>query len=205
MRVDAELEHHHVGLEGAEERRHHGLEGGLIHVVVGEGLQRQVDREAHALALAHLHDEARPREEPVAALVRGDREHARIAVEGELHAVAVMRVDVHVGDAPAAFAQPHDCQHRVIDVAEAGGAVGHGMVQPAGEVKGAISLALGNQLRRQERPAGHELGGLPEPREDRVVPRPQTMARGMGHPVPRAHGSQDLDVVAVVKAGDGIQ
>ena len=137
VRVDPELEHDHVGLEGAQERRHHCLERGLVHRVVRIGLERQVDRVAEPLALAHLLDEARAGKEPVAALVARDRQHARIAVEGELDAVAVMRVDVHVGDLPVAAAQLHDGQHRVVDVAEARGALRHGVVQPAGEVEGA--------------------------------------------------------------------
>jgi hypothetical protein len=100
VRIDAELEHHHVGLEGVEERRDHRLEGGRVHRVVGIGLKGQVDRIADTLALPHLLYEARAREEPVAALMARDGEHPRVVVEGELYAVAVMGVDVDVGDLP---------------------------------------------------------------------------------------------------------
>jgi hypothetical protein len=68
--------------------------------------------------------------------VGGDGQHARVLVEGELHAVAVMGVDVHVGHPHAVRPQAQDGQHGVVDVAEARGPGGHGVVEPAGEVKG---------------------------------------------------------------------
>ena len=204
MRVDAELDHGHVGRERLQKGRHHRLEGGEVHGVVGEGLQWQVHRVAHARALAHLVHEARAGEESIPALVGGDGEHVRVTVERELHAVAVMRVDVHVGDLQTALAQRQDGQHRVVDVAEAGGAVRHRVVKPAREVEGAIRLAVRHQARGEQGAAGHELGGLPEAGEDGIVAGAQAIARGMRHPVARAHRAQDVNVLARVEARDGL-
>src|SRR3990172_189661 len=85
-------------------RGNEGLEGLVIDGVVGVRLERDVDRVALARALAVLLDEAGPGEEPVPALVGRDRQHVRVGVEGELDAVAMVGVDVHVGEAPAALA-----------------------------------------------------------------------------------------------------
>ena len=79
----------------------------------------------------------------------------------------------------------------------------HGVVEAAREVERAVDLAVGHQARGEEGPAGHELGGLPEAGKDRVVAGTQAIARGMRHPVARAHRPQDVHVLARVEAGDG--
>src|SRR3970282_2585313 len=104
----------------------------------------------------------------------------RVRVEGELDAVAVVGVDVHVAYLPAAAAQLRDGQHRVVDIAEARGALGHGVVQPAREVEGARGLVVEDELRGQQRTAGHQLGRLPEARGDRGVGGPAPLARRGG-------------------------
>ena len=176
VRVDAELEHEHVGLERPEQRRHDGLERGRVHGIVGERLERQVDRESDAVALAHLRDEARAGKQAVAALVRGDGEHVRVVVERELDAVAVMRVDVDVRDAPPARAEPHDGEHGVVHVAETGRPVRHRVVEAAREVKRARHLAVGDDVGGESDPPATSSAASHRPREDGVVARPEAVS-----------------------------
>ena len=202
MGVDAELEDDGVGGEGAQERRDHGLEGGRVHGVVRVGLEWEVDGVAEALALADLLDEARAREEPVAPLVAGERQHVRVAVEGELDPVAVVGVDVHIGNLPVLATQGLDGEHRIVDIAEARGAVRHGVMQAAREMEGAGRLAVEDELGGQERAARGELGRLPETWEDRVVSGAEPVAGGVRHPVSTAHGPEDLHVLRRVEPRD---
>ncbi len=178
MRVDAELRDDDVGTERLQERRHHLLEGREVGGRVRIGFQREIHRISDARALARLVHEPGAGEEPLAALVRGDRHHVRVAVERGLHAIAVMRVDVDVCHAQPALAQPHDGQHRVVDVAEAGGALVHRVVEPAREVEGAIDLAPRDQVGREQRAARHEPRAVPHAAEDRVVAGPEPEERG---------------------------
>src|SRR3989441_3720776 len=91
-----------VGLERADERRHDLLERREVDGRVGERFEREVHGVAEGRARTHLLDEPGPREEVIAALVRRDGENLRVLVEGVLHAVTVVGVDVHVEDAQAA-------------------------------------------------------------------------------------------------------
>ena len=61
-----------------------------------------------------------------------------------------MGVDVDVGHAQPPRTQVEDRQHGVVDVAEARGAVGHRVVQAAGEVERARDLAAGDQSRGEQ-------------------------------------------------------
>src|SRR5262252_6141088 len=154
---------------GSKERRHHRLEGRLVDRIVCIGLERQVDRVADALSLAYLLHEAGAGEEAVASLVARDGEHPRVAVEGELHAVAVMGVDVHVGDLQVPPPELHDGKHGVVDVAEARSAIGHRMVQSAREMEDALDLVVEDQPGGQDGTARYEFRRFPEPGEDRIV------------------------------------
>jgi hypothetical protein len=111
-----------------------------------------------------------------------------------------MGVDVHVGDPEPPPAQRHDREHGVVDVAEPGGTVRHGVVEAAREVERAVHFAFGHQLRGENRAAGRELGGLPQAGEDRVVAGPQAIARRVRHPVAGADRAEDVDVLARVEA-----
>src|SRR5262245_61560188 len=76
------------------------------------------------------------------------------------------------------------------------------MVEPAREVKDTVRLAVEDELGGPDGAAGHELGQLPQAWEDRIVPRAKPVACGVGHPVSRADGAKDLEVLADVEARD---
>ena len=198
MRVDAELGHHRVRAERAEERRHDLLERRLVDRRVGERLQRQVHGVAGAGARACFLHEAGAGEQVVAALVGRDRQHVRVAVERVLHAVAVMRVDVDIKDAHASRAQAQDRQHRVVHVAEARRACGHRVVQAAREVERAVGAAVGHQVGGQQRAGGAEASGVPEAGEHGVVAGAEAEARRQLRCPAAVAGLQHLEIFGVV-------
>ena len=79
---------------------------------------------------------------PSPLLMHADGEDPRIASEGILDAIAVMRIDIHVGDTVQTLIQPgEDAEDRIVQVAEAGGAIGAAMMgAAAGAVDGAARL-----------------------------------------------------------------
>ena len=66
--------------------------------VAGIGRQGDVQAGADAVAGARLAGLAGAREEKTPRLVHGDGEHPRVVVEDGLHPVAVVGVEVDVGD-----------------------------------------------------------------------------------------------------------
>ena len=103
-------------------------------------------------------------------LVQGDREHPRVRVERGLHAVPVVHVDVDVGDpVETVVEQPGDRHRAVVVDAEPGGPVGHGVVQPTGDVHRPVGAALGDLPGGQQRTAAHQRTRLVHVLEDRVV------------------------------------
>ena len=67
----------------------------------------------------------------------------RVVLERVEHAVAVMRIDVHVGDAlqPVALAQQLDRDAAIVEHAEPGGAIARGVMQPGDRHEAAPRLA----------------------------------------------------------------
>ena len=117
--VAAVLGHQHRGLEAVEQRRHHGIEAGQPGFVPGVGRIRQVGLCPAAGAGAGFARKPRPREQVPAGLVEADGHHLRVGVEDVLGAVAVVNVDVDIGHAVAAFAQPGDGDGGVVVDTEA--------------------------------------------------------------------------------------
>ena len=103
-------------------------------------------------------------------LVQADREHPRIGVERGLHPVAVVRVDVHVGDPLGALSQqPGDRDRRVVVNAEPAGVGGHGVVHAARDAGPVLSRARPDSAGRGQGPPGHQRRRLVHAGEDRVV------------------------------------
>ena len=108
--------------------------------VVDAGEEREVQGVALALAVAHIRDIARAREE-IAEFVEGHRHHAIRGVKGLLDAIAVVDIDIDVqnagihsmrnGDPPTPLQQLQDGQHDIVHVAEAGRLRLLGMMQTA--------------------------------------------------------------------------
>ena len=110
-----------------------------------------------------------------------DGQDPRVVVEGVLHPVAVMRVDVDVEDALEPLVQPgQHAEHRVVQVAEAAerDPAGRDVVPPPGNAHAARAC----QPRRQHAPPARGRGAA----EDLAV-RPGCRARRYGSaPCPRA-------------------
>jgi hypothetical protein len=135
--VAAELGDQHVGGEGVQRRGDDRLEGVEVDLAGGGGCEGHVERRARTIAPPDLVGEAGAGEQVAARLVQADRQDARVVVEELLDAVAVVGVDVDVGDPLRPVAQqPVDRHRRVVVDAEARRAVGHGVMQPAGRVEG---------------------------------------------------------------------
>ena len=98
------------------------------------------------------------------------REHARIVVEGCLHAIAVMDVDVDVRNSLGTLGEEGaDGKDRVVEHAEAAGVAAHRVVQSAGDVDRMLDGAAPDLLGRERRPPGDQRRGLEHSGEDRVV------------------------------------
>ena len=111
--------------------------------VAGAGRQRDVGDRAARRRAADVGRPAGAREEVPAALVHRDREHPRVVPEHPLDAVAVVHVDVDVGDPLGAVVeQPLDADGDVVVDAEAGRVAAHRVVQAAAVVDAVLGLAL---------------------------------------------------------------
>ena len=174
------------------------MEGPQPGRVGGAGRQRQVDRVALGAGAAGVLGEAGAGEEVAAALVHRDGEHPRVVPEGALDAVAVVHVDVDVGDPLGALLeQPGDRDRRVVVDAEAAAGSGHRVVQPAGDVDRVLGLAGPDRAGRRERGARDQRGGLVHAGEGRVV-RGADAARQVGVPRVGAGRLDGLDVLLLV-------
>jgi hypothetical protein len=121
-------------------------------------------------------------------------------VENPLHAVAVVQVDVQVRHALEPLAQDVDGNRRVVEDAEAAGAVGQRVVQPARDVDGercAVAHGVGGGDRR----ASVRQRGFPHAHERRVVPiRREAPAMRVHNRRARAELAHHLDVFGHVNA-----
>ena len=120
--VGAALEDHELGRMPLEMRLDHGPRGQEF-VVARAGRQGQVELAAHGRAGADLvrRTGARVQESPV--LVRVGEDQRRVVLEGVEDAIAMVRVDVDVGDArqPVLALQHLDDDSDVVEDAEARG------------------------------------------------------------------------------------
>ncbi len=180
------------GVDGAQPRRarrarrHGDVHGGALgragHADVGRG--------------------ARAGEQGAAVLVDRDGQHARVVPEDGLDAVAVVRVEVQVGDAlRAEVQQALDRRGGVVVDAEAGRRARHRVVHAARDVDAVRDLAAPQGVGELDGPAELPRGGLVHAREQRVVVGAQAahqvgLQRGPGmpdggHVVGVVHGLDD--------------
>ena len=125
-------------------------------------------------------------------------------VKRVLNAVAVVGVDVHVGDAQPAIEQVVDGDHRVVEHAETAGVAGGGMMQTAADVERGLNISVGDHAGGVQRGAGAEHGGLVHARVGWVVaalgePEPLGLVSGEAE----AEGADGGHVVAGVECADG--
>ena len=104
--------------------------------------------------------------------MKRDRQHLGVLIECPLDPVAVMGVYIQIQNTLSFVHKVIDGQDRVVDIAKARGMSGGSMVEAACDVKGNAGLAPGNQFGTLKGCTRMKPGPLPQPRKDRVVPRP---------------------------------
>ena len=95
----------------------------------------------------------------------GYRQHAVRLVESLLHRIAVVGVDVDVGDTQPPLHGPLDGHHRIVEVTEAGSSAGVGMMPAAGHIEGGAAAAVDHLAHGFHGPAADETGPVVEPAE----------------------------------------
>jgi len=107
-------------------------------------------------------------------LVQADRQHPGVVVERGLHPVAVVRVDVHVGDAPGTLPkQPGDRDRHVVVDPEPARAGGHRVMHAARDAGPVLGRARPDSTGCGQGGPGHQCRRLLHAGEDRVVPGAQ--------------------------------
>ena len=133
---------------------HHGVERAQPARVGGAHRQRDVDDVPLGAGPTDVVRPARAGEERPRRLVQRDGQDPRVVPERVLDAVAVVHVDVDVGDALGALLQrPGDGDGEVVVDAEARRGLGHRVVQPAGEVDGVLVVAAPDRAHGLDRGA----------------------------------------------------
>ncbi len=147
-----------------------GVHGAQPVAVAGAGRQRHVDGGALGAGAAGLVREPGAGEQHPAGLVHGDRQDPRVVPEQRLRPVAVVHVDVDVGDLRGAgVEQPLHRRGDVVVDAEAGGPVAEGVVQPAAEVHRVPHLAGPHLVGAVDAGLQHPGAGVVHAGEGRVV------------------------------------
>ncbi len=103
-------------------------------------------------------------------LVQADGQYPRVVIKRGLYPVAVVRVDVHVGDALGALPQqPGDRDRDVVVHAEPAGMRGHGVVHAARDAGPVLGRPGPHRAGRGRGRPGHQRRCLVHAGEDRVV------------------------------------
>ena len=145
MGIAAKLGDQHVGFEPLYQGGHDLSEGPEISLVVGIGKEGEVHRVARARTFAYFANPACTGEEVSPPLMKGDSEHPIALVEGVLHPITVMGIDVHIGYSEPLLNQREDGDDCIIENTKAGGAAWGCVVQSPGDIEGYIHLAAGHQ------------------------------------------------------------
>ena len=80
-----------------------------------------------------------------AVLMKRNSENSGVLIECPLHPVAMMGIDVDIHDSLTLIQEMAKDQHRIIDIAEPGGPVCQGVVQPSRDVEGNANFLVRNQ------------------------------------------------------------
>ena len=202
--VAAVLGDEDVGPELPQQRRDDRVEGPEPPAVRRPGRQRDVDRAALGSPPADVLGRTRAREEQLPGLVEADREDVRVVPEHPLDAVAVVGVDVHVGDPTGAVvAEPADRDRDVVVDAEPARPVRHGVVQPTAHVRGVHDLSGPDPTGGLDARADHVGRGVVHAGEGRVVLGPEP-ARQVGPTGVLTGPAHRLDVLLAVDGADEV-
>lgn len=199
VHVGAGLEHDQIGLEDGERAGYHQVEHLEQAVVAGVGLERHVDAGAGRLTMPALVGVAGAWKQIVSRLVQTDGQYPRFVVEQRLDAIAVMDVEVEVGDAQAVDPNcPLDGDGEIVVEAETRSPIGHGVVQAAREVHGPGGRPGGYGVDRGDGGAHHPEDRLVHVGEDGVVSRAEAEVVGAFADLAPRGGLDNLDVVGPV-------
>ena len=183
--VSTGLQHHRVGLKRVQQRLPDSVEQQLIFGVVRVLRQRQIQAGVARRKRAGVFQPTASEGISVAGIhVQRQRKHLGIVEKSRFHAVAMVRVDVHVQHAPALAAQAHDAQHRVVEIAETQRLIGASMVHAASRIK--ADTPADDHFCRLDTGAGRGRGHGEKLLEIRVFQRAELVA--LAHRV--AHPSQ---------------
>ena len=199
--VDADLGEEDIGAIGRKQRQHHPGKGLFEDQVVGVAQKRDIDRVAVAGPLPQFVGEPGLRVKVLAGLVQRDGQDPVGGVEGLLHPVAMMGIEVEIGDPQAPPDQGADGNRRVVEVAEAGGARRLGVVIAAGGVEGGPETAVDHQPGRFQGAAAAAPGPFVHPREDGIFHIPQAVAEIGPAGAGGAEFPQPGQVIGMVEGG----
>ena len=205
--VDAELGADEVRCESFEEGDDRLSECPNVDVVAGVWREGEVHGEAFTFSRPYLGDGTGGREEIAAALVHRDGQDIPPAVEGLLNAVAVMGVDVDVGDlhaVAAAIQEMGDGDGGVVEDTESGGPVPVGVVQSARRVEGDARFLVDDEIGRVDGGPDDEGGGLVHAADDGIVDGAKAEFVGPPQETALTGGADGGDVVLAVDEGDGV-
>ena len=176
----------------------HPLEGGEELGVAVAGLQADVDLAALRRASAPLGFRAGAGILPAAVLVDVGEAEFGIILVGIEDAVAVVHVDIDVGDAPQAVRAPQRLYDHadVAEHAESRRMIAAGMMQPADRQEGIGRPALHDPGQRVQRRAGHVRRGIEESLAGGRVAAVEKA------PVLAAAPAHELHVIGAVKPPD---
>mmetsp|Transcript_8011 Transcript_8011/g.32957 ORF Transcript_8011/g.32957 Transcript_8011/m.32957 type:complete len:411 (-) Transcript_8011:6-1238(-) len=200
--IRAGLEHHRIRLIHLHDLRHHRLEQRHVGLVVDAVLERDVDRVVLPAVLAHVLEVSGARK-VLAKLVERDGHDAIGGVEGFLHAVTVVDVDVDVQYALVNLEQLEDREHDVVDVAKAGSLVLLRVVKATRPVDDGVRLLVVQTDRTAHGAAGVDLAEVEQAVEHRAV-LGAVEALELPHVLVLVVGgdeAEELDVLVAVELG----
>ena len=193
------MQDHRLGPETVEGRQHHPVHQQGHAAVVEARRHRQVDRPAAAVAIVAR---AATGMGPAPAFVDRDRQHPPLAGHRILDAVAVVGVDIDIGDpVEPAIEQRQYAEHRVVQVTEAARPVGPAVMGAAGRAVHDGGAILQHGRRGQGRAAGRRRAAE-HLAMDRVALGAEVVAAadfGVA-PLRRLGPSQSFDIGRVVEA-----
>lgn len=201
--VDSKLCEDEVGFERSREVGDGGVECLVPETIVGVGSQGYVDAVAFTVADADFVWSAGSGEEPLAGFVDGYGHRSFSFVEPGLDAVAVVHIDVDVKDAESLFDEMLDSDYGIVEDAEPGCAVAHGVVvHAAGGDECVFGLAAEDAFGGEHRATGGEGGVAIHAGAWRVVAGAESKLVHCRDYATSVDGFDDVDVIGVVEDGD---
>ncbi len=168
-------------------------------LVVGAGGEWNIYIEAEAGSGAGFIFESSPGEESFSTFMERDGQDVVTVIEGCLCAVAVVGVDIEAEDAFAVLGEEVTGEHDVIEVAEAGGFSGHGMVEAAEQGEGDIGFLLEEEVGGFEGGAAGPAAVVVEVFEHGGIRGAESHFEGLDIEVSPGGGLENIEVILVME------